>query len=76
MIAGLIWAPFLPASNVLFYVGTFVAERLLYVPSFGVCMLAAYVIIRAGDLNPSVPGSSAGMPLNACCVLTIKVAGK
>lgn len=31
--AGLLVGPFFPASNVLFYVGTFVGERLLYVPS-------------------------------------------
>lgn len=32
--------PFFPASNVLFFVGTYVAERLLYFPSVGFCMLA------------------------------------
>ncbi|KAK9859807.1 hypothetical protein WJX84_008162, partial [Apatococcus fuscideae] len=58
VIAGLILAPFLPASNVLFYVGTFVAERLLYVPSVGVCMLAAHVITSAGHLASSPPGES------------------
>ncbi|ETO28698.1 hypothetical protein RFI_08425, partial [Reticulomyxa filosa] len=30
--------PFIPASNLFFYIGTFVAERLLYVPSIGFCM--------------------------------------
>lgn len=67
MIAGLIWAPFLPASNVLFYVGTFVAERLLYVPSVGVCMLAAHVIVRAGELTSLAPGSLAGTFSLASC---------
>ena len=35
----LIVAPFVPASNALFPVGTFIAERLLYLPSAGAVML-------------------------------------
>ena len=31
--AGLLVGPFFPASNLLFYVGTFIGERLLYFPS-------------------------------------------
>ena len=34
--------PFLPASNLLFPVGFVVAERVLYLPSMGLCMLVAY----------------------------------
>lgn len=30
VVAGLLVGPFFPASNVLFYVGTFIGERLLY----------------------------------------------
>lgn len=33
--------PYLPASNLLFPVGFVVAERLLYIPSMGVCLLIA-----------------------------------
>lgn len=40
IVAGIMVGPFFPASNVLFYVGTYVAERLLYFPSIGFCMLA------------------------------------
>ena len=43
--------PFLPASNLLFPVGFVVAERVLYLPSMGFCMLVAYglwIIIRNG----------------------------
>ncbi|OQS06980.1 hypothetical protein THRCLA_00998 [Thraustotheca clavata] len=36
--------PFVPAANVLFPVGTIVAERLLYFPSVGFCLLLGYVI--------------------------------
>ncbi|UYV67422.1 hypothetical protein LAZ67_5000514, partial [Cordylochernes scorpioides] len=38
---GLAVLPFLPASNLLFYVGFVVAERVLYVPSMGFCLLVA-----------------------------------
>ncbi|XP_075225755.1 transmembrane O-mannosyltransferase targeting cadherins 2 [Lycorma delicatula] len=34
--------PFLPASNLLFYVGFVVAERVLYLPSVGFCFLVAF----------------------------------
>ncbi|XP_050529637.1 protein O-mannosyl-transferase Tmtc3 [Daktulosphaira vitifoliae] len=36
--------PFLPASNMFFPVGFVVAERVLYMPSMGFCMLVAYGI--------------------------------
>ncbi|XP_002066586.2 protein O-mannosyl-transferase TMTC1 isoform X1 [Drosophila willistoni] len=34
--------PFLPATNMLFYVGFVVAERLLYLPSVGYCLIFGY----------------------------------
>lgn len=34
--------PFLPASNLFFPVGFVVAERVLYIPSMGFCLLVAY----------------------------------
>jgi hypothetical protein len=45
--AGLLVGPFFPASNVLFYVGTFIGERLLYVPSIGYCILIAQPLAAA-----------------------------
>ncbi|TRY95536.1 hypothetical protein DNTS_007038, partial [Danionella cerebrum] len=33
--------PFLPATNLFFYVGFVVAERVLYIPSMGFCLLVA-----------------------------------
>jgi len=42
-------APFVPASNVLFYVGTFIGERLLYLPSVGACLL----VNKPGTLTPA-----------------------
>ncbi|KAG2448974.1 hypothetical protein HYH02_005728 [Chlamydomonas schloesseri] len=41
VVAGLLVGPYFPASNVLFYVGTFIGERLLYFPSIGYCLLLA-----------------------------------
>lgn len=35
----LLMLPFLPATNLLFYVGFVVAERVLYLPSAGLCLL-------------------------------------
>ncbi|EAA14710.5 AGAP009112-PA, partial [Anopheles gambiae str. PEST] len=39
MSVALLALPFLPASNLLFYVGFVVAERILYLPSVGYCLL-------------------------------------
>ncbi|KAK9805000.1 hypothetical protein WJX73_010519 [Symbiochloris irregularis] len=50
---GLMVAPFIPASNVLFYVGTFIGERLLYMPSIGFCILAAGALTQAA--GPALP---------------------
>ncbi|KAJ8373586.1 hypothetical protein SKAU_G00041660 [Synaphobranchus kaupii] len=38
---GLMAVPFLPASNLFFYVGFVIAERVLYIPSMGFCLLVA-----------------------------------
>lgn len=42
----LIIFPFLPASNLFFYVGFVVAERVLYVPSAGFCLLIGIASVR------------------------------
>ena len=39
---GLLVFPFIPASNLLFPVGFVVAERVLYLPSMGFCLLVAF----------------------------------
>ncbi|KAJ0069685.1 hypothetical protein NL108_011972, partial [Boleophthalmus pectinirostris] len=43
---GLLAVPFLPATNLFFYVGFVIAERVLYIPSMGFCLLLA-VAMRA-----------------------------
>ncbi|BFZ09149.1 hypothetical protein BsWGS_12188 [Bradybaena similaris] len=42
MSLALLIIPFIPASNLFFPVGFVVAERVLYTPSFGFCMLVAF----------------------------------
>ena len=57
----LAWAigSFLPASNVFVFVGTEVAERLLYFPSMGLCVLCAHYMLgeAVGAVAPA-PGST------------------
>lgn len=37
-------APFIPAANIFFFVGTFIGERLLYLPSLGFCYLFTHFL--------------------------------
>ena len=46
IVIGLIVGPFLPAANILFYVGTFIGERLLYLPSLGFCLLLSHSLVK------------------------------
>jgi tetratricopeptide (TPR) repeat protein len=39
--------PFVPAMNIFVFVGTMVAERLLYLPSAGLCLLIGLLLARA-----------------------------
>eukprot|EP00884_Botryococcus_braunii_P010950 jgi/Botrbrau1/19857/Bobra.0124s0090.2 len=50
VIWGLMVGPFLPASNLFFYVGTFIGERLLYMPSVGYSLLLSYGMCRLAGL--------------------------
>lgn len=43
--------PFLPAANLFFYVGFVVAERILYLPSVGYCLLVGLGMGRLMDPN-------------------------
>jgi len=42
----LLLVPYLPASNILFPVGTVIGERLLYIPSAGFCLAVAAALSR------------------------------
>uniref|UniRef100_A0A8C9TS37 Protein O-mannosyl-transferase TMTC3 n=1 Tax=Scleropages formosus TaxID=113540 RepID=A0A8C9TS37_SCLFO len=54
MALSLVVLPFIPASNLFFPVGFVVAERVLYVPSMGFCMLVAHgfgILSHTGSLK-------------------------
>ncbi|KAL0167744.1 hypothetical protein M9458_035966, partial [Cirrhinus mrigala] len=59
---GLLAIPFIPATNLFFYVGFVVAERVLYIPSMGFC-LAFYVRLRRKSSRTLVIGCSAALVL-------------
>lgn len=69
IVVGLVIAPFFPAANILFYVGTFIGERLLYLPSVGYCLLLAHHLVRLmgtqGTHTVSSVLSSIGLSTNA-----------
>jgi tetratricopeptide (TPR) repeat protein len=83
----LLGAPFLPASGLLFDVGFVVAERVLYLPSAGFCLLLALAASRAaGGLGGGGGGRGAhsGSPHNGsarrsavlgCCALVLCLYG-
>lgn len=64
---GLLAIPFLPATNLFFYVGFVIAERVLYIPSMGFCLLVA-VGLRA--LHVRLRRRSAKAAL-LCCGATL-----
>ncbi|KAI7802132.1 putative transmembrane and TPR repeat-containing protein 2-like [Triplophysa rosa] len=66
---GLLAIPFLPATNLFLYVGFVVAERVLYIPSMGFCLLVAvgmrclYVKLRRKLSRDLVLGCCAALVL-------------
>ncbi|KAK6319992.1 hypothetical protein J4Q44_G00090990 [Coregonus suidteri] len=66
---GLLAIPFLPATNLFFYVGFVIAERVLYIPSMGFCLLLAvglrslYVRLRRRSSRTVLVYCSAAMVL-------------
>ncbi|XP_027007664.2 protein O-mannosyl-transferase TMTC2 [Tachysurus fulvidraco] len=66
---GLLALPFLPATNLFFYVGFVVAERVLYIPSMGFCLLvtlgirAMFVKMRQRSSRVLLSGCAAGLVL-------------
>ncbi|XP_036375551.1 protein O-mannosyl-transferase TMTC2-like [Megalops cyprinoides] len=64
---GLLSIPFLPATNLFFYVGFVIAERVLYIPSMGFCLLVT-VGMRALFIRLRRRSSRA---LLLCCSVTL-----
>ena len=63
--------PFLPATNAFFYVGFVVAERVLYVPSMGFCLLvaeAAYQIYKRVKYEVSSDTANTSLQLPTTCI--------
>ncbi|XP_034256998.1 protein O-mannosyl-transferase TMTC2-like [Thrips palmi] len=50
--------PLLPATNLFFYVGFVVAERVLYLPSVGYCLLVAQGLGWLADAKPPVAAAA------------------
>ncbi|RVE56724.1 hypothetical protein OJAV_G00223960 [Oryzias javanicus] len=57
---GMLTLPFVPATNLFFYVGFVIAERVLYIPSIGFCILVA-AGARALYVRLRTRGFKAGM---------------
>ncbi|XP_045479217.1 protein O-mannosyl-transferase TMTC1-like [Harmonia axyridis] len=64
---GFLAMPFLPATNLFFYVGFVVAERVLYIPSIGWCLLL-------GLAFSSVWNNTRYRPSLVVCLVTVLVA--
>ncbi|XP_060892676.1 protein O-mannosyl-transferase TMTC2 [Labrus mixtus] len=66
---GLLAIPFLPATNLFFYVGFVIAERVLYIPSMGFCLLVAvgmrwlYIRLRRRSFRTMLVYCSAALVL-------------
>ncbi|KAF7670018.1 hypothetical protein LDENG_00074270 [Lucifuga dentata] len=66
---GFISLPFIPATNLFFYVGFVIAERVLYIPSMGFCLLVAagaralYVRLRTRGCKVLLLGLCTGLVL-------------
>ena len=60
--AALAWltVPMLPATNVVFTVGTLVAERLLYTPSVGFCLLVGHALFPSKTDSAAAAAASVG----------------
>lgn len=62
--------PFIPASNIFFPVGTILAERLLYLPSMGFCLLVGVIMATLVDRSASVSMKPKRKPNANLCVIS------
>ncbi|XP_018620928.1 protein O-mannosyl-transferase TMTC2-like isoform X1 [Scleropages formosus] len=69
---GLLSIPFLPATNLFFYVGFVIAERVLYIPSMGFCLLVA---VGARALYIRLNRRSLRLILLCCCGAVVLLYG-
>lgn len=73
-LAFLIW-PFLPATNLFFYVGFVVAERVTYMPSVGFCLLIGHGALHIWTETEAWPrfGRKAKFLLKVCGTICVVV---
>ncbi|XP_003748159.1 protein O-mannosyl-transferase TMTC3 [Galendromus occidentalis] len=64
--------PWLPGSNILFYVGFVVAERVLYLPSMGVCFLVVLGLSKLSEHLPKQKTVLRGALVVLCVCLLMK----
>lgn len=64
--------PFIPASNLLFPVGFVVAERILYIPSMGLCLMVGYSAYRMASSKHHLLSTCARIGL-LCLIITHSV---
>lgn len=69
---GLMAIPFLPATNLFFYVGFVIAERVLYIPSMGFCLLLA---VGVRSLYVRLRQKSSRTALVYCCAVIVLLFG-
>jgi protein O-mannosyl-transferase len=71
---GLLWMilPFLPTSNALVWVGTMLAERLLYLPSIGFCILVAVGIQTILESKPKTTFAIVSITVVICALFCAK----
>jgi tetratricopeptide (TPR) repeat protein len=53
----------LPGSNLVVFIGTLLGERLLYLPSVGLCLLAGALYARAGSARREAPVGAAALSI-------------
>lgn len=66
--------PFLPAANLFFYVGFVVAERILYLPSVGYCLLIGLGVGKLMDPNHGPLRSQTKRYAMLCCISIVLIA--
>jgi len=75
----LLVVPFIPASNLFFYVGFVIAERVLYIPSMGYCLLiasGAEVLMKRKNMRSITSSSIATTTLIALSILLMSFSAR
>lgn len=63
---GFLTIPFLPATNLFFYVGFVIAERVLYIPSVGLCLMIGLAVSKLWSFRRHRGVTSVGLFVLIC----------